>query len=145
MTTGAEEIYARPEPDGGEGLLAVIFWRAYDPVQTCFCNQSTDSLQVGTLVFQAGSRVAPHVHLEHRREVYRTQEFLMVRKGLAELTVYDSTGSKVAVRHLSDGDAVFLAGGGHSIEFLHPTTMFEVKTGPYHGRDKDKRTLETQE
>jgi len=43
---------------------------------------------------------------------------------------------------LEDGDCLVLFRGGHSLEVLDKNTiMYEFKTGPYFGFEKDKETI----
>jgi hypothetical protein len=65
-----------------------------------------------------------------------TQEVLLVRAGIIKVVLYDRQGKEVAYRVLYRGDLILLAGGGHSIEFIHESWLFEAKLGPYDPEEK---------
>ena len=70
------------------------------------------------------------------------QESWVVLKGLARGYFYDIDGVLLNAVYLSAGDITFTLEGGHHFEILEDDTMiYEFKTGPYEGVEKDKRFL----
>ena len=88
-----------------------------------------------------GHKIAPHIHNLIPRQVFYTQEVLIVRYGRVKVNLYSSNKEYIGSRILEVGDIILLCGGGHSFEILEETSMIEVKQGPYTG-DEDKVIFE---
>lgn len=149
MPVRIDRIEDPPSVDGSEGLLALVFVNLVGPFSESpssgvqFLTDRDALLQVARIEYQSGDYVPPHVHNPVRRATTGTQEFLLVSSGTVELRVFNSAGRLVAGRILLDGDAVLLLGGGHSLTTCSPRArVVEVKTGPYSGREVDKRDLD---
>jgi hypothetical protein len=135
------KIHAPAAWDGSEGLLAIIVPACYRPPGISFVTAAEEPLQVGCLSFLAGCAVGPHVHLPVRRVIDRTQEVLIVRSGRVQLDVYTSAGMLVEAVELGAGDLAVLVTGGHGLTVPEDSELWEVKQGPYLGRDRDKTAL----
>jgi hypothetical protein len=110
---------------------------AADGVQ--FFTGTDNPFQVGLHHRAAGVRLAPHVHrLDHPLTVTSVQEMLFVRSGKVRVTIYTDTGTTVSTVELGAGDSILLLTGGHGVDFLEDTDMFEVKQGPYPGQANAK-------
>jgi hypothetical protein len=121
-----------------EGVLyALIIRREFDRPGVHFFTPGTFSQQVGFMSHPTGHRIKPHVHRDMQREVVRTQEVLLIRKGSLRVDFYGSTRQRLDSRTLVAGDVILLASGGHGFEVLDDCEMVEVKQGPYMG-DQDK-------
>lgn len=131
------------QPDGGEGLLAVVI-RTGEVAGpgTVFVTEPHHPLQVAVMRHERGHHVPPHVHLERPRTYTLTQEVLVVASGVYRVTVYTSAGRKVQDAILAPGDVIVLLAGGHSVRAVTDGELLEVKTGPYGGRATDKRDLD---
>jgi len=79
----------------------------------------------------------PHVHNKVQREVFFTQEVLIIKKGKLRVDFYDDDQKYLESHILRDGDVVLLVQGGHGFQVLEELEMIEVKQGPYVG-NKDK-------
>jgi len=66
-------------------------------------------------------------------------ECLVVRRGRAEMTLYDRSRREVCRRELRAGDVVLLVSGGHSFRQLEDTVFLEIKQGPYPGVEEKER------
>ena len=67
------------------------------------------------------------------------QESWVVLKGSAKGYFYDIDGEHLSTITLKEGDITFTLEGGHHFEILEDDTMiYEFKTGPYEGVEKDK-------
>lgn len=137
--------YVRDEPtlDGCEGLLAILLYSRGAPLvrESSFLTGQQEPLQVGQLYFPKGHIVPAHVHNSVSRNTTRTQEALVVLSGCVILTIFTSAGRRVGGYLLAEKDIAILLSGGHSLEALEETFVVEVKTGPYQGRELDKRPL----
>jgi cupin fold WbuC family metalloprotein len=137
-----EEVRDTATMEGSEGVLAIVVTadhRVRAPVE--FVTAPTEPQQVAVMSHRAGTVIPPHRHHERRREVTRTSEVLLVRRGKVRVDIYTSAGEWVATRVLGAGDLVVLQSGGHSLTFEDDTELVEVKQGPYEGREKDKVNL----
>jgi hypothetical protein len=79
----------------------------------------------------AGKVIDPHIHNSVRREVFFTNEVLVLKRGRVRVDFYDNARDLVGSRVLEAGDVILLASGGHGFEILEEAEMVEVKQGPY--------------
>jgi len=86
-----------------------------------------------------GKKIAPHVHNFLSRQVFYTQEVLIIRRGRLKVNLYSSDKEFFGDRILEAGDVILLCGGGHSFEMLEETSIIEVKQGPYLGVEDKTR------
>lgn len=146
MTTGFDVTEVRDvTPDGGEGLVALVLRRSHrkdGPPTTAFLTDPSQPAQVGVLHRKAGDRVEPHAHFPRARLVEKTQEVLVVQSGSLVLSLFASDGRRLQEFTLLGGDVAVLLAGGHAISFISDTTILEVKTGPYGGKEIDKYPLQ---
>ena len=119
--------------------LAVIIRAAMLPEKTTFLTPNEFKQQVGFVVYPRGGEIARHVHRPLERHLVGTSEVLVVRKGCAEIDVYDDDQSLVATRELRVGDVMLMVGGGHGFRLLEDTVLLEIKQGPYTGVDEKER------
>ena len=119
--------------------LAYIIRASRMPESTTFITPSDFKQQVGFVVYPAGGEIARHVHRSLERHLVGTSEVLIVRKGRAEIDIYDDDRSLVATRELRVGDIMLMVGGGHGFRMLEDTVFLEVKQGPYAGVDEKER------
>lgn len=112
-------------------IIAIIIYGDYQKDGISFITPPEFSLQLGYLNHPAGHRIVPHVHNPIHRETIGTQEVLFIKSGSIKIDFYSSQQKYLESRTLSARDMVLLASGGHGIEILEPTIMFEVKNGPY--------------
>ena len=81
----------------------------------------------------------PHKHLPQERTTNKTQESFVVIRGSIEVEMYDTDNSFIGREILNAGDCYIYLGGGHSFKILTENSLFyEIKNGPYFGREKDK-------
>jgi len=98
-------------------------------IQVSYMNQSKDQY------------FKPHWHLE-RNVQYGftiTQETWIVIRGSVEVSYFDEDNTLIKRTVLNAGDCTITLRGGHSYKSLeNDTLVYEIKNGPYVGRDKDK-------
>ena len=100
-------------------------------------------LQVACFSMPKGKTFKPHVHLPLQRWLDITQETWIVLSGEVLATFYDIDGTELCKRPLSPGDCSITFRGGHTYESMaNDTRIYEVKTGPYYGQEKDKIFVE---
>ena len=87
--------------------------------------------QLGLLKHPAGHRIQPHTHKDVKREVIRTQEVLIIKKGRVKILLFTDDRNFLCDRTLETGDVILLASGGHGVEIINDAEIIEVKQGPY--------------
>ncbi len=117
-------------------VLAYVIRGMLTPEKTVFPTPPDLELQVGFVVYQAGGVIAPHRHVPITRNIDRTCEVIVVRKGRCEVDIYNVERQVVATRELTTGDLVIIVSGGHGFRMVEDTILLEVKQGPYHGLDE---------
>ena len=119
--------------------IALIIRAGFDEPGIKFFTPPNFSQQVASMTHPKGKKIAPHVHNFMSRQVFFTQEVLIVRRGRLKVNLYSSAREFIGERILAPGDVILLCGGGHSFEMLEETSMIEVKQGPYLGAEDKTR------
>jgi hypothetical protein len=100
-------------------------------------------LQCATKQLTKGTTFAPHRHNELVRETNITQEAWVFLQGKVAARFWDIDDKLIYETELGAGDAAIVFRGGHSFEVLEDETiLYEFKTGPYYGVEKDKTYIE---
>jgi hypothetical protein len=120
-------------------VLAYIIRAELEPSKTAFLTPESFSFQAGFIVYPAQSEIPRHVHKPVRRELDRTSEVLLVKKGRCEVDFFTEHKQLVATRELRKGDVLLLLEGGHGFRLLEDTVFLEIKQGPYTGLDEKER------
>ncbi len=120
--------------------LAIIVRSSINTPGISFFTPGNFSQQLAYMQHPAGKEIVAHTHKVVRREVTRTLEVLLVRKGRLRVDLYGETNAYVESRVLGPGDVILLVSGGHGFMTLEPVEMFEIKQGPYVG-DEDKTRI----
>jgi cupin fold WbuC family metalloprotein len=122
----------------GEQIFALVLRRGFRTPGVHFFTPGEFSQQLGMLVHKKGKIVDRHRHKHVRREIFRTQEVLVMLEGKVKIEVYNDEGEMLKTLTLQAGDAILLASGGHRVKVLEDAKIIEVKQGPYAGFvDKD--------
>jgi uncharacterized protein YjlB len=120
-------------------ILAIIIKHDYSNNGIAFFTPNDFSQQLAYMNHQQGKIIQPHVHNIVKREVLYTKEVLVIKKGKVRTDIYTDDQEYVCSRILESGDIILLAAGGHGFEMLEDTEMFEVKQGPYAGKNDKTR------
>ncbi|MBL7059074.1 cupin fold metalloprotein, WbuC family [Candidatus Pacearchaeota archaeon] len=134
-----EKIFSITNPE----VLLHIFFKKEDFVEPRI-NLSPDEeyLQACSLVFERGRKIPSHKHLEVNKIGKITQEMIIVIEGELEVEYYDLNDQLIKKIILKEGDCSITYRGGHSFKALTENTkLYEIKNGPYQGRDKDKKEI----
>lgn len=121
--------------------LAIIIRENFTAPGIHFFTPDEYSQQLAFMKHPVGKIIEPHVHNPVQREVFFTQEVLLLKKGRLRVDFYDDNRDYLESRILKAGDIILLAAGGHGFEALEEIEMIEVKQGPYAG-DGDKTRFE---
>lgn len=136
MTDNQEQIKHNNE------LIALIIRNSYDSTGINFFTPDSFSQQLAFINHPKETSIKPHIHKLVKREVFYTQEVLIIRKGKLKVDLYTNDKQYICSRILYSGDVILLASGGHGFEMLEDTEMIEVKQGPYIDADSDKERFE---
>ncbi len=137
------EIKKEEIADEKGDLLAIVL-RAGDYLPgTNFYNKDGDFIQAGTWNHPKGHKIAPHLHREFERQSMRTQEMVYLKSGQMKSNIYGEDEKLLKEVILNPGDIIVYLKGGHDFEMLGDNNqVFEVKNGPYPGKEKDKKMIE---
>lgn len=119
-------------------LYAIIVRNEFREDGVHFFTSNDLSQQLAFMKHPKGKVIDAHVHLPVKREVHRTQEVLVIKRGRLRVDFYTQAQTYLESRVLGEGDVLLLIAGGHGFEVIDDVEMFEVKQGPYSG-DQDKQ------
>lgn len=123
-----------------EGKTLVYLIRGkHRVVKTQFISPRIANLQVGYIVYPAGSIIPKHIHKKIIRKLDRTEEVLIVQKGSCKFDIYNDQKKLVSTRKVSEGDIIVIFGGGHGFRVTKNLVLLEIKQGPYTGIDEKER------
>jgi hypothetical protein len=120
----------------GGNLIAIILGHQFNDPGVHFVTGPELSQQLAYIRHPAGTHIQAHIHNAVKREVQRTQEALIIRRGQLRVDFYNQDGACTQSRVLVAGDTILLVDGGHGFEVLEEVEIIEVKQGPYHETDK---------
>ena len=135
------EIYSKTNP----GTLLHMICRG-DEVTSNRADNSTPPeqfLQASAFTMPKDKTFRPHKHLTQVRTTDITQESWIVIRGAVEATLYDLDDTVLEQVVLQAGDCSMTFKGGHNYKSLQDNTLiYEYKTGPYQGQEKDKTFID---
>ena len=134
-----QRIYSKVKQDT---LLVII--NRYDTItsQRKDLTPPEEFLQVSCFEMHKGKTFKAHKHLKKKRITAITQESFVVMKGKIKIIIYDLDDTIVATPVINTGDCVITLYGGHNYLGLQDgTIIYEHKTGPYNGVEKDKEFI----
>jgi hypothetical protein len=127
---------------GKTGDIAMIFPHSLAVDGVKFFTSEYNPFQIGIHSRKKGVVLAPHVHLlEKPLTISTIQEILFVTSGKIVVSLYEIDGTEITKVTLSSGDAILFISGGHGVEFLEDSKIFEIKQGPYPGTTHAKLYL----
>lgn len=119
-------------------VLAYIARHGPPPTHTLYLTPHDCSLQVGHVVYPAGSEIPRHIHLPLERHLIGSAEVIIVQGGRCEVDVYADDRRVVATHELRVGDILIAVSGGHGFRVHEDTVLLEIKQGPYPGDALEK-------
>ena len=78
-----------------------------------------------------------HITKSGAGEIHVQEAFILIT-GKAKVRIFDLDDSIMGDYQLITGDLTVLLNGGHSLELEADCILYEIKTGPYEGQEKDK-------
>ena len=117
-------------------ICAIILRKEFHKPGANFFTPAEFSQQLGMLIHDKGKKVERHRHKLIKREIFNTQEVLVLLEGKIRVDLFTDEAEKTKTVVLKAGDTILLASGGHSVEIIEPAKIIEVKQGPYSGLDE---------
>ena len=124
----------------GDILFAIHIPATYTEQGIHFFTPNNFSQQLAFMAHPSGKAINAHVHNPVRREVFFTNETLLIRKGHVRVDFYGPQNDYRFSEVVGPGDVLLLVSGGHGFEILDDCEMIEIKQGPYAG-DRDKTLI----
>mgnify|MGYP001028027997 CR=1 FL=1 len=122
-------------------LIAIVLRRYLEKEGTYFVTPPENALQLGVLGHKRGTEIGAHVHINTAHTIESVQEVLHILYGRVQVDFYSLTGVRLESLTLNSGDTILLISGGHGFKILEDSKIIEVKQGPYHGVEGDKKCL----
>ena len=97
--------------------------------------------QFGYAIVDQNKTLTPHIHKRVERRINTTSEFLYVVDGEMIIEIYSEDETYIETVILKKNQALLQFIGGHKISMKKGTKYFELKQGPYFGKDFDKYEL----
>lgn len=110
--------------------------------ETMFPTPEECTFQFGVGVVHTDKTLKTHVHKTALREIRTTSEFLYVVNGQMDIKILDEHARLIKEISLTRNMGLLQFYGGHAISLKKGTKYFELKQGPYMGRDYDKFDVE---
>lgn len=126
-------------------LLAIVIKSNYKSDGINFFTPDEFPQQIAYMQHKKDSIVKAHVHNVIERNIFITQETLILKKGRMRVDLYSDEKEYIESCILESGDIIFFASGGHGIKCLDDIEMIEVKQGPYLKEDDKVRFEEVNE
>jgi len=125
-------------------LLAINKRNEISKKRTDICPED-QYLQICTKIMPKGMTFKPHKHNKLKRETDYTCESWLILEGSVQATFWDVDDNKIFDIILESGDCAVVFRAGHSFKVLEENTvLYEFKSGPYYGVEKDKSFLDVE-
>jgi len=111
--------------------LAIILRSSFFVKGAKFFSEKNNDLQLGFMSYETGHLIKPHKHNKIQRQVFSTQEVLVLKKGILKVNFYDDENLTLSSHILYAGDIILLISGAHGFEVIESVELVEVKQGPY--------------
>ena len=108
---------------------------------TVFPTPEQESFQFGFSEVDSDKIINPHIHNRVTRNLDNTSEFLFVLSGRMEISILNEQGEHIDNIVLINNMCLLQFLGGHEIKIFEGTRFFELKQGPYFGKEFDKIEL----
>lgn len=131
------KLFSKKDPE----ILCHVIHRLGEINNRTNISKDDQFLQVAALKMREGDTFKPHKHIwkESPTKYVIAQESWVVIKGSVTISCYDIDGTFLEKHMLLPGDISITYEGGHTyLANSDDTIVYEYKTGPYEGIEKDK-------
>ncbi len=125
-----------------DGNLIGLYVDLNDLQENSFPTSENQSFQLGLWSIKDKKIYDKHIHKDLSRNIQNTSEFLFVLQGKLTINVYSEDNKFVETILLGPNESFLQFVGGHEIIAESETKFFEIKQGPYLGKDADKSLVE---
>lgn len=130
-----EKIYSKIKPN----TLLHLVYRLSEIDGRTNISPDEEFLQLASIKMSKGTTFKAHKHIHLEKTTTIAQESWIVVKGSVKCIFYDLDDTIIAEPILYPGDCSMTFRGGHNYLILEDDTfVYEYKTGPYLGQEKDK-------
>ena len=130
-----DNFYSQVEP---EKLLHMVCRASDLNEKRVNVSEPDEFLQLAGLRLSSGDTFRAHKHLPLERVTTMTQESWVVIRGTVIASLFDIDDTLLADVPLHAGDLSITFYGGHTYRCVEDALVYEFKTGPYFGMEKDK-------
>ena len=130
-----DKFYSKLEP--GKLLHSVVRVTDVAAKRTDFVDPA-EFLQVAGIKLVAGDTFRAHKHIPVQKTTTIAQESWVVLRGAVVAVFFDLDDSLLAEVTLNAGDLSLTFYGGHTYRCIEDAVVYEFKTGPYLGIERDK-------
>jgi len=132
-----ESIYSKIE----QGVLLHQLFRPnhFKSPNRINISPENESIQVSHLSLKKFQTFKAHKHILFDRNMPMAQESWVVISGKVRVFYFDLDDSLITTKDIKSGECSITYRGGHNYKSLEENTVvYEFKTGPYYGIEKDK-------
>jgi len=134
-----EKYYSKVKP----GTLLHLVYRLSEIDGRTNIAPEEEFLQLASIKMHKGQTFKAHKHIFLEKVINIAQESWLVIQGSVKCIFYDLDDNIIAEPILKPGDCSMTFRGGHNYLILEDDTLvYEYKTGPYLGQEKDKVFLQ---
>ena len=134
-----KKIYSKNDK---QTLLHIILRKEDVKSQRLNVIDDHEFLQLAAMLLPEGKTFAPHKHIYCEKTTTIAQESWVVIQGRVKAILYDLDDEIISEEILNPGDCSVTLRGGHTYEILDEDTLvYEYKTGPYEGIERDKQFI----
>ncbi|MFH1333560.1 MAG: hypothetical protein ABIH53_04975 [archaeon] len=122
-----------------QGKILAIIAKTSNIENTLFLSPKEFFLQASIQNRTIGEGISAHEHPPYNEDEINPQEIIYVINGKIEVGLY-SSGKKIESRQLNQGELILL-NSGHDVSYLENSKIILLKTGPYRGKERDKKHI----
>jgi len=119
-------------------VIAIIVKKKTKVKEIEFFTPRSYPFQIGLHHRKKGTVLKPHLHPLCCFYIKSSQEVLYVLEGKIKIELFGNNKKFLENKILKTGDSILFVSGGHGVKFLKNSRVFEVKQGPYRGKEKSK-------
>lgn len=117
--------------------LLHIFYSSQEAARTNICRDE-EILQVAEINLPTNKTFKAHKHLPTIKTTVGVAESWVVLSGCVEVFYYDLDDTLLCIEVLGPGDLSITFQAGHNYRAVTASKVYEFKSGPYLGIEKDK-------
>jgi hypothetical protein len=117
--------------DTDDNLCAIIIRAGAKSEMINFITDEKMEFQIGLMKRDKNNPVLKHKHNLINRNIQKTSEVIIVRKGSLFASVWSNKNVFISSAQINYGDIILFYSGYHGITFEEECEILEIKQGPY--------------